>query len=160
MDSCEARWPAYEEILEQSLTWPVDCRPAMLPQDSKEPGKWPELDTYAHDWMEDAKRIAVAGYRQVLEDGPDVCKSEDDAEYSDHGEQWTYAEMYTPEMLGPNGKPKTNQVRLTTEHASALRAAGRSVPQAQSIPESRTQTPVPSDSCALRLLYHPAIQKR
>jgi hypothetical protein len=37
--------------------------------------------------MEDAKRIAAADYRHVLEDGRDVCDSESDAEYSDHGEK-------------------------------------------------------------------------
>jgi hypothetical protein len=30
--------------------------------------------------MEDSKRIAVAGYCQVFEDGRDVCDSESDAE--------------------------------------------------------------------------------
>jgi hypothetical protein len=75
--------------------------------------------------MEDAKRIAVAGYHQVLEDDPDVWNSESDAEYSDHGEQWSNADMYTPEMLGPDGKPKMNRARSTTEQANALRARGR-----------------------------------
>jgi hypothetical protein len=83
----------------------------------------------------------------VLEDGPDVCGSESDAEYSDHGEQWSYADMYTPEVLGLDGKPKTDTARLTTEPANALRATGRSVPQAQSAqePEQRQPTPVPAD---------------
>jgi hypothetical protein len=39
--------------------------------------------------MEDAKRIAVAGYGQVLEHEKDVCSSESDAEHSDHGEEPT-----------------------------------------------------------------------
>jgi hypothetical protein len=56
--------------------------------------------------MEDAPQIAVAGYRQVLEDGPDVCDSESDSENSDHSEMWNYADMYTPDVLGPDGKPK------------------------------------------------------
>jgi hypothetical protein len=42
--------------------------------------------------MEGARRVAVAGYRQLLEDGPDTCNSESDAEYSDHGEELT--DMY------------------------------------------------------------------
>jgi hypothetical protein len=46
----------------------------------------------------------VASYRQVLEDGPDVCDSESDSEYSDHGEDWKLSEMYAPDMLGPDGK--------------------------------------------------------
>jgi hypothetical protein len=75
--------------------------------------------------MEDAKRIAVAGYRQVLEDGPEFCSSEIEAEYRDHGEQWTDAEMYTPGMLGKDGKPIHGRARLRTEQANALLAAGR-----------------------------------
>jgi hypothetical protein len=72
--------------------------------------------------MEDAKRIAVAGYRQVLEEGPDVCDSENDADYSDHGAKWADSEMYTPDMMNEKGKPDSARVRLTAEQANALRA--------------------------------------
>jgi hypothetical protein len=34
--------------------------------------------------MEEAKQVAVSGYKQVLEDGPDVCNSESDSDHSDH----------------------------------------------------------------------------
>jgi hypothetical protein len=84
--------------------------------------------------MEDAKRIVVAGCRQVLEDGPDVCGSESDAEYSDHGEE--LEGMYT------KGSSLAS-ASLTTAQANALRAQskGQSVP----VPEQRLPTPVPSD---------------
>jgi hypothetical protein len=85
----------YEKVLEQSMTWPESLPPVMLQEDSPERSRWPALAQHAQKWMEDAKRIAVAGYRQVLEDGPDVCDSKSEAEYSDHGEQWSYADMYT-----------------------------------------------------------------
>jgi hypothetical protein len=52
--------------------------------------------------MEDAKRIAVAGYWQVLEDGPDVCDSESDAEYSDRGE--VLADEGTPDVYSMKGE--------------------------------------------------------
>jgi hypothetical protein len=39
---------------------------------------------------------------QVLEDGSDVC----DWEHSDHGEKIPYSSAYTPDILGPDGKPK------------------------------------------------------
>jgi hypothetical protein len=55
--------------------------------------------------MEDAKRIAVVGYRQVLEDGPDVCSSKSDVEYSDHGENWPDEAMHTPDMMDEKRKP-------------------------------------------------------
>jgi hypothetical protein len=74
--------------------------------------------------MEDAKRIAVAGYRKVLEDGPDVCDSESDSEHSEHGEMWSYSDMSTPDMLDANGKPRTGvPIQLTAEQANSTRAA-------------------------------------
>jgi hypothetical protein len=45
--------------------------------------------------MEDARRIAVAGYKQVLEDSSDVCSSESEAEYCDRGEMSLDDSMYT-----------------------------------------------------------------
>jgi hypothetical protein len=41
---------------------------------------------------------------KVLENGPDVYNSESDSDHSDHGEEWADGEMYTTEMLGPDGK--------------------------------------------------------
>jgi hypothetical protein len=61
--------------------------------------------------MDDAKRIAVAGYKQVLEDGPDVCSSESEAEYRDHGEMWLDDTMYTPDMTDKKGKPVPERAR-------------------------------------------------
>jgi hypothetical protein len=57
------------------------------------------------EYMADAKAIAVAGYKRVLEDGPDACSSENEADCSDHGEQWLNSNMYTPDMLDEKGKP-------------------------------------------------------
>jgi hypothetical protein len=59
----------------------------MLVEGDPRLSRWSILAVNAVEWMEDAKRIAVAGYRRVLEDGRDVCNSEGDAEYSDHGEE-------------------------------------------------------------------------
>jgi hypothetical protein len=75
--------------------------------------------------MGHARRIAVAGHRQVLEDGRDVCESESDKEDSDHGEKWSDSEMYTPDMMNEKGKPDLSRARPTAEQANALRAAGR-----------------------------------
>jgi hypothetical protein len=73
--------------------------------------------------MEDAKRIAVACYRQVIEDGRDVCNSESDAESSDHSE--VLEGMYT------EGATLASS-RLTTA-------------QSAQEPDQRLPTPVPSD---------------
>jgi hypothetical protein len=99
------RWPAYEAILTQSVNWPADKRPVMLPEGDPRLSQWPVLAANAASWMQDAKRIAIGNYRQVLEDGPDTCDSESDNEYSDHGEKWPDSEMYTPDMMNEEGKP-------------------------------------------------------
>jgi hypothetical protein len=56
--------------------------------------------------------------------------------------------MYTPEMLGPDEKPKDGPQRLTTAQANALRAAARAksaLAKKASEPEQRQPTPVLSD---------------
>jgi hypothetical protein len=75
--------------------------------------------------MEEVKAIAVAGYRPVLEDGPDVCDSESESEYSDHGEQWFASEMYTPDMLDEQCKPVLACATMTSEQADLLRNKGK-----------------------------------
>jgi hypothetical protein len=67
--------------------------------------------------MEDVMQIAVAGYRQV-------CGSENDSEYSDHGEKWSDSEVYTSEMMSEKGKPVLGRGRMTTEQSNALHAEG------------------------------------
>jgi hypothetical protein len=89
--------------------------------------------------MDDAKRIAVVGYRQVLADGKDVCDSESDAEYSDHGEELT--SMYTTGASLASAK-------MTSAQANALRAAPRSVAtqQASSSGSESIRSPTPLNS--------------
>jgi hypothetical protein len=95
--------------------------------------------------MEDAKLAVIAGYRQVLEDGPDVCDSESEAHYSYFGEE--LSGMYTSEMLGPDGKPSLASARMTTGQANMLcaTAEAQKIEKPMAIPTSRTPTPVLSD---------------
>jgi hypothetical protein len=74
------------------------------------------------EWREEAKTIAVAGYRRVLEDGPEFCSSETSVEYSDHGDELTG--MYAPDLLDEHGKPVLARATLTTEQANVLRNEG------------------------------------
>jgi hypothetical protein len=111
VDPEESRWRACEAI-----SWPVGSRPITVPEGDPRLSQWPILAAKAGEWMVDAKRIAVAGYRQVLEDGQDVCDSESDAEYSDHGE--VHEGMYTDEAT-------LGSARLTTQQSNAPRAKGR-----------------------------------
>jgi hypothetical protein len=130
LDPTQSRWPACGAILTGSMSRPVDTRPAMLPEDSLQLGRWPELAAKATSWIGNAKRIAVAGYRQVLEDGPDKCDSESDAEYS---------------ATGRNGR------RLRTEQANALRAQG--MVQSVQEPAQRTPTTINSDEDEDKMTY-------
>jgi hypothetical protein len=93
---------AYERILAECQTSAANCRRLFLPEHSADLGRWPVHAEKASIWMEDARQIAVAGYRQVPEDGPDVFDSESDSENSDHGEMWSYADMYRPDMYTGN----------------------------------------------------------
>jgi hypothetical protein len=125
MDSQDSRSPAYETILTKSMAYGEGRRPAMLPEGGASLSQSPELARNSGGWMEDAKRIAVAGYKQVFEDGPKLCSSESEAEHRDHDENRTDERTYTPDMIGSNGKPDFERAELRTEQANALRAAGR-----------------------------------
>jgi hypothetical protein len=59
----------------------------MLPEGDPRLSQWPTLAANSAEWMQDAKRISIGNYRQVLEDGPDVFDSESDNDYSHHGEK-------------------------------------------------------------------------
>jgi hypothetical protein len=140
-DLSQSRWPPYEAILMQSMTWPEGSRPIMLPEGDLRLSHSPILAVKAGEWMEDTKWIAVAGYRPVLEDGRDMCNSESDAEYSHHGEKWSDSEMDTPDMMDEKGKPVLGRARMTMEQVNAPCAQART----QSVQEPvRLPTPVTS----------------
>jgi hypothetical protein len=97
-----------------------------MPEDSQSIANWRALAQNAASWMEAARRMAVAGFGQVMEDGTDVCGSESDSENSDHGEMWGHSGMYTPIMLGPDGKPKAGGPQQpSAAQANATRASAK-----------------------------------
>jgi hypothetical protein len=71
--------------------------------------------------MEVAKVIAVAGHKQVLEDGPEVDTP--GREREEHGD--VLSGMYTSDMLDVKGNPVLARASMTMEQANALRAKGR-----------------------------------
>jgi hypothetical protein len=97
--------------------------------------------------------------------GPDVCNSESGSENSDHGEQWTYKQMSTANMLGPNGKSTNGGPQMLSEEQvraqrataasyvpdlvestkQAQKAAGSCEPTTQASTTSRPPTPLNSD---------------
>jgi hypothetical protein len=116
IDPEQSRWPAYEAILTQSISGPIGSRAILLPEDYPRISQWPILEAKAEEWMEDAKRVSVAGSRQVLEDGRDVCNSESDAEYSRRGE--VLGEEGTPDMYHKKVEFVLSRAILTTGQAS------------------------------------------
>jgi hypothetical protein len=137
---------SYEKILQERASWHEQVCPILLTEDSIHLTNWRALSQNDQEWMDDAKRTPVAGYRQVLEAGPDVCDSESDAEYSDHGEKWSDSETYTSDMLNEKGEPDLGRARLTTEQASMQVAAAHAQAREKLMEIStRTPTPVPSD---------------
>jgi hypothetical protein len=80
---------------------------------------WDETRGKYEEWMERAKLIAVGSYRLVMEDGPDVCRSESASGFSDHGEE--LSDMYAPDMVGEDGQPVLERARMPEEPARRLR---------------------------------------
>jgi hypothetical protein len=92
------------------------------PENSEDLCRWPELAKFAEKWTEDVRQIAVSGYRQVQENGPDVC----DSEHSDHGENITLESMDTHELIGEDGKLKAEgPSKLSQNQAFVLKEAAR-----------------------------------
>jgi hypothetical protein len=74
--------------------------------------------------METPKRVAVAHFKQVSEDGPEFCSSVSESDHSDHSEELTG--VYTEGT-------SLQTARMTSEQANALCA------------QARQPTPVPFD---------------
>jgi hypothetical protein len=64
----------YAKIAEEFQTYSYP--PILLCEDDPATKDWPGLDDHVAEWMKLAELIAVGGFRQVKEDGRDVCDSE------------------------------------------------------------------------------------
>jgi hypothetical protein len=129
----------YEKILRERSTWQEQDCPVLIPEDSLSLTSYPMFAQPVQKWMEDAKRIDVAGYRQALEDGPDVCDSESEAGYSIDGEVLKW--MYTSELLGKDGKPDLASARMTTEQANMQRAMAKAQAREKLLAVSTSRSP-------------------
>jgi hypothetical protein len=85
----------------------------IISEDDHHLDSWSETAGKHQEWMGDAKRIAVAGYKRVLEDSLDVCSSESKSEYSES--------VYTPEARSGSEQERAARVRLSTKEADRLR---------------------------------------
>jgi hypothetical protein len=122
IDPCEEHWPVYEAILIQSESWNDGCHQIIIPESDSRLRQREETNGKISDWMEEAKTIAVARYRRVLEDSPEISSSEDAAEYSEYGKE--YSDMRTADMRGEDGKPILARATMTTEQANRSRQQG------------------------------------
>jgi hypothetical protein len=73
----------------------------------------------------EAKAIAIASYRRVVEDGPEIWSSESAVEYSEHGEEYSDSEMYTTDMIDETSEPVLAGAMMTQEQAELVRNEGR-----------------------------------
>jgi hypothetical protein len=70
---------------------------------------------YLESCMEEAKAIAVGGYKRVLGDSPESATEEQEDELT---------AMYTAGMFDKKGEPILARSWMTTEQAEALREKG------------------------------------
>jgi hypothetical protein len=115
------RQKLYEEVAKECAKFAHP--PVFLCEDDPATKQWPELSENVVEWMYKAEQIAIGSFKQVLENGPDVCNSEGDSENSDHGEELEGA--YTPEMPDKDGKPKSSPKMLTAQEAAWQRAVAK-----------------------------------
>jgi hypothetical protein len=142
---------SYGRVMAECMYWSESFRPLFLPEDSSKAARWPVLAEKVSKWMKDARQIAVGGYKQVQENGPDRCSSDSDSEDSDHGETWSYADMHTSDMLGPDGKPKKGGPQvLSSDQAFALRAVANWAPDSAEPTIQAWQKPLALSEPAIR----------
>jgi hypothetical protein len=56
---------AYELIMEEYQCWREDCKPIFVREDREAIGNWPVLAEKVKIWMENARQIAIGGYKRV-----------------------------------------------------------------------------------------------
>jgi hypothetical protein len=116
---------AYATILQAAQSY--ERTPLFLREDHDQITSDPVWSTEVPKWLNIASRVATGSRRHVLENGPDVMRSdEEDALKDEHGEELTG--VYAP------GYSSLDQAKLTAEQAEAQRAvsAPREPPRSQS----------------------------
>jgi hypothetical protein len=148
IDSEDGHPIAYTTILQAAQSF--ERTPVFLREDHEQITSDPTWSEEVPRWLNTAAKVATGSRRRVLEDGPDVMRSDDeDALKDEHGEELTGG--YAP------GCASLEQARMTPEQAAAQRAAfassesstyssamGYVVPSRQ--PTPRSQTPVTGSS--------------
>jgi hypothetical protein len=116
----------YEKILALQDTWHPSCRPGIYSADDERLLQFMSRE-FLRQGMETAKVIAVAGHKQVLEDGPEISTPESKQE--EHGD--VLEGMYTSDMLDEKGKSVLARAQMSAELAEFARRLRRERGQAQ-----------------------------
>jgi hypothetical protein len=116
---------AYASILQASRSF--ELPPLFLREDSEQIISDPVWSVEVPKWMATAASVATGSRGRVLQNGPDVMRSDDeDALKDEHGEELT--NMYAP------GCSSLDQARLTEEQAQAQRAFAPDSPPDSRVP--------------------------
>jgi hypothetical protein len=148
VDSEDGHPIAYTTIIQAAQSY--ERMPLFLREDYEQITSNPTWSVEVPKWLNTASRVATGSRRRVLENGPDVMRSdEEDALKDEHGEELTG--MYAPGCIS------LEQAKMTPEQAAEQRAALASGEPPSSPPEtgtivpfrepiSRSQTPVTGSS--------------
>jgi hypothetical protein len=136
---------AYQKVLAAAQAY--ECPPLFLSEDcdqiTSEPGKAVEVA----NWMCIAERVATGNRRRVLENGPDMWGSDDEALKDVEADE--EHEMYTFEMDPKKGPKVLTQAEAARQRAARkaledFRQASRLATPAGGTPEERKPTPLTS----------------
>jgi hypothetical protein len=131
IDSEDGHPIAYMAILQADQSF--EKRPVFLKEDHEEITGDPVWSEEVPKWMNTASKVATGSRRRVLENGPDVMRSnEEDALKDEHGEELTG--VYAP------GCTSLDQARMTQEQATLARS------QTPGKVPPRSRTPVSGSS--------------
>jgi hypothetical protein len=83
MDGRPEFWDMYNQVFIAHSLWDDDWQPVLIADDDYANLSFFSMEELG-DWKEEAQVVALGAYRPILEDGPDISRSE---ESSDHGEE-------------------------------------------------------------------------
>jgi hypothetical protein len=109
IDPRDSLWEAFPEILDDCAPWDETYQHRLRAGDGVTEISSDDLTS----WIREARSVAVSGYRLVLEDGPDLSDSRDDAKVPDEEKN-----RYVPGS-------EIDSVRLLGFQAFVLRMTGR-----------------------------------
>jgi hypothetical protein len=127
---------AFNTILQEQAKY--ESTPIIVNESSTFVTADPILSQCVPGWMSIAEQIATGSRHRTLEDGRDVLNSDDADDEDMKPDELT--DMYTAEMLGPDGKPKMGLPKLSPAEANRQRAAAKAAKASKASPASQSAT--------------------